>query len=56
MHAHDDHSVGVVANHKVLCILGERDHIVDGDIRCPRQTLESVDAVTGLCVPNLNNA
>lgn len=55
MHAHDDHSAGVVTNHKVLWILGERDHVVDGDIQCPRQTFKSVDALTGFCVPNLNN-
>lgn len=53
MHAHDDHFAGVVTNHKVLRVLGKRNHTVDGDLRRPGQRLERVDAFAGLCVPDL---
>lgn len=53
VHVHDDHCVGVVTNHKVLWVLGQRDHVVDGDFRCQGQRFESVDALAGFRIPNL---
>lgn len=53
VHVHDDHCVGVVTDHKLLRVCWVRNHIVDRDFWVQR--FKSVDAVTGLCIPNLKH-
>lgn len=53
VHVHDHHRAGVVANHKLLWILREGNHVVDGHLRRSRQGLVRVEALPRLRVPNL---
>lgn len=53
MHVHDDDRAGVVANHKLLRVLREGNHVVDGHLGSWRQGLVGVEALPRLCVPYL---
>lgn len=53
VHVHDDDRAGVVANHKLLRVLREGNHIVDGHLGRSRQRLVRVEALPRLGVPNL---
>lgn len=55
LHVHDDNSVGAVAHHKVLWVLGQQDDVVDCDVGAGRgaKGLEGVGAFCGFHVPHL---
>lgn len=53
MHVHDDDRAGVVAHHKLVWVLREGNHIVDGHLRRSRQRLVRVEALPRLGIPNL---